>query len=131
MRARLAASPDEVRERIREEIELRGVKQRRLAEHLGFSEKHMSQLLLGKVGMSLPILYRICAYLEMTLLIAPEDETLGQREAPVAVPYPRTAGVEGPEGLRNPLRGPQMDERQPPAAPPSAAEADGGMAGAR
>lgn len=73
MKIRIAEDEDDVRKTVRAELLARRVKQRDLAEHLGISEKHLSQMLLGRAGLSLPMLFRMCAHLNLCIMIAPRE----------------------------------------------------------
>jgi plasmid maintenance system antidote protein VapI len=66
--------PADVALRIREELARKEIKHKTLAAHLGISPKHMSQIMVGKNKLSLPLLYRILAYLELSLLLFPVEE---------------------------------------------------------
>ena len=57
---------------IQEEMWISDQPQVLLARELGFSEKHVSQMLTGKAGISLPNLYKILAYLDLSLLVVPD-----------------------------------------------------------
>lgn len=72
MRAAAAGDPLDVTHRIREELALKGIKHKALAEHLGITQKHLSQIMMGNVRMTVPMLYRILAYLQLSLLLFPE-----------------------------------------------------------
>lgn len=67
----IAETAAEVVPLIRQELEAKGKTQRQLAAHLGFTTKHMSQIMTGKAGASLPVLFRILAYLGVGIAMAP------------------------------------------------------------
>jgi len=46
----------------------------RLAEHLGCSKKHLSQMMLGKAGVSLQMLFEMLEYLEIAMVLSPEEK---------------------------------------------------------
>lgn len=57
-----ANHPDEVVEILRDLLADAGRTQRDLAEYLGFSEKHVSQIFTGRAGLTLPNLFAILDY---------------------------------------------------------------------
>lgn len=64
-------SPEQIPSAIQGEMLMLGKPQVLLARELGFTEKHISQMLTGKAGISLPNLYKILAYLDLALLVVP------------------------------------------------------------
>jgi transcriptional regulator with XRE-family HTH domain len=74
VRAAAAQGTPEVMLRIREELARKNIKHKDLAAHLGITGKHMSQMMCGRNNMSLPILFRILAHLNLSILLFPEEE---------------------------------------------------------
>lgn len=72
MRLMIAQDIDEVTELIRQGLDARGKTQKQMADHLGFSQKHVSQMLTRKAGLSLSNLFDMCAYLGMSVAIVPD-----------------------------------------------------------
>lgn len=68
-----ATNLDEVRSIIREELERRTMNQNFVCQEMGFSEKHMSQMLTGGAGISIPMLFRFCNYLHISIIFQPTD----------------------------------------------------------
>ncbi|UGL61935.1 helix-turn-helix DNA binding domain protein [Arthrobacter phage EastWest] len=56
---------------IRREAKLAGRTQKQIAEHLGFTEKHVSYLFNGRNGVSIDVLLRLCGYLEVGVAFYP------------------------------------------------------------
>jgi transcriptional regulator with XRE-family HTH domain len=61
---------DPVIPHIRAEMRAQGVTQREMADRLQISEKHLSMMLNGRAGLSLPMLRRMFAELDLELVIA-------------------------------------------------------------
>lgn len=71
MKIVVAGSADDIFPLIRERMEQEKISQRVLADHLGFSYKHMSQVITGKCGTPLPTIFRICEYLDIGIALMP------------------------------------------------------------
>jgi transcriptional regulator with XRE-family HTH domain len=71
MRVVVAGDADEIMPLIRERMRQENVSQRVLADHLGFSYKHMSQVITGKCGTPLSTIFLICEYLDMGIALMP------------------------------------------------------------
>jgi plasmid maintenance system antidote protein VapI len=65
MKKLVAHDPEEVIEMIRNRLRENGQTQRTMAAHLGFTTKHMSQLLTGKATISVPLLFRMLDYIRV------------------------------------------------------------------
>jgi transcriptional regulator with XRE-family HTH domain len=68
-----ARGPEELLEAVREGLKQRGVTQVELAKHLGFSAKHMNQVIHGKAGLGLHHMFEILAYLEVGVMLVPME----------------------------------------------------------
>jgi transcriptional regulator with XRE-family HTH domain len=71
MRLLVAEEASDIVKLIRQEIKGCGKTQKQVADHLGFTQKHMSQMMNGKNGISIPVLFRICGYLGASVAIVP------------------------------------------------------------
>jgi transcriptional regulator with XRE-family HTH domain len=71
MRRHTVADIGELQALIRWELRAQGRTQTAMAEHLGFSQKHVSQMLTGRTSISLANLFEICAYLGLSVTIDP------------------------------------------------------------
>lgn len=63
------ASADEIRAILQSAVRSRGT-QADLARHLGYSQKHVSEMMNGHAGITLPNLLAILDYIGMTLILA-------------------------------------------------------------
>jgi transcriptional regulator with XRE-family HTH domain len=70
-RRRTVADIEGLQSLIQWELQRQGKTQVQLAGHLGFSQKHVSQMLTGKAGISLANLFEICGYLGLSVTIDP------------------------------------------------------------
>lgn len=61
---------------IRDELESSGFTQRDLAEYLGLSEKHVSQMLTGKVDGRFEVIEKMAGAVGLSLGFAPTGEVL-------------------------------------------------------
>ena len=68
---RTVRHPDEVRQAIRAHMEENGRFHVLLARHLGITQKHLSQVMHGRAGLSLPLLFAVLSYLDLTLELSP------------------------------------------------------------
>ena len=71
MRLAIAESTDDLITILREGLDESGKTQKQLAGHMGFSTKHMNQILMGKAGLSLPHLFSILEYIGLDLAFLP------------------------------------------------------------
>lgn len=71
MKMLVAYDPDEVIMIIRDSLHANGQTQKMMARHLGFTTKHMSQILTGKAGTTVPLLFRMLDYVGVNLVINP------------------------------------------------------------
>jgi len=66
-------SPDRVVMAIREELAQTGRYHKDLASHLGITRQHLSMILNGHNRMTVDTMFRTLEYLDMPILIAPEN----------------------------------------------------------
>lgn len=66
----VATRADEVMPLIRKQMAVKGKAHIVMAKHLGISEVHMSRIMNGKSGLSLPMLFAILEYLDISMLLA-------------------------------------------------------------
>jgi transcriptional regulator with XRE-family HTH domain len=71
MRMEVVRDPDELPGAIRTAMKARGVSQTQLARDLGYSAKHVNQMLQGNAGISIEMLFRIMRYLGVAVVFAP------------------------------------------------------------
>jgi hypothetical protein len=64
----------EVRQAIRDAVKADGKFYIQLAKHLGITQKHLSQIMAGRNGLSLPLLFATLSYLGLTLELRPTPE---------------------------------------------------------
>lgn len=67
----LVGDPDELPGVIRTALTIRGVSQAQLARDLGYSTKHVNQMVQGNAGISIDVLFRIMRYLDVGLVLSP------------------------------------------------------------
>lgn len=58
---------------IRREAKAAGRTQKQIADHMGFTEKHVSYMFNGRNGVSIQNLLTICAYLDVGVAFYPKD----------------------------------------------------------
>jgi plasmid maintenance system antidote protein VapI len=75
MRFTAASSAEDVVKVLRDRLDETGRTQQQLAADLGITTKHMSQMLTGKAGISLPMLFRILHYSGAGITLAPAHPT--------------------------------------------------------
>lgn len=71
----MASTTKIIAKAVREEIHRKGLKQKDLADRLGFSQKHVSQMLLGHVSISLDYLPFILDFAGLELRIVNKKES--------------------------------------------------------
>lgn len=71
MRYVTAHDPSDVVLLIRIELEDSGGTQRAMAEHLGFTTKHLSMIMTGKNGVTLPVLFKMLDYVGLSMILSP------------------------------------------------------------
>lgn len=71
---------DRLRQLIRDELEVQGVKQVHVARTLGLTEKHMSQVLNGKAGLSPALADAILSVLGRRFVVT--TRAVGSRRTP-------------------------------------------------
>lgn len=74
MKIIVAESAEDVPMQIQSELLEQGRSQVLLARELGFTEKHVSQILTGKSNVTVANLYKILAYLDLALVLSPHQE---------------------------------------------------------
>ena len=74
VKAVIVSSPEGVMPAIREALESRGGHHILLARHLGCSQKHLSQMMVGKAGVSLHMLFSMLDYLGIAMVLSPEEK---------------------------------------------------------
>jgi hypothetical protein len=73
VKAVVVSTPEGVMPAIRHELESRGGHHIMLARHLECSQKHLSQMMQGKAGVSLPMLFKMLDYLDLAIILSPEE----------------------------------------------------------
>ena len=63
--------PDDLPGVIRKALKDRGVGQAQMARDLGYSAKHINQMLQGNAGISIDVLFRIMRHLDVAVVFAP------------------------------------------------------------
>ena len=76
LNAEVVGTVEDIMPVIKRNLGKAGKYQRDLAEHLGVSEKHVSHMMTGRTGVTLPMLFQMLAYLDMPLVLMPPPAPL-------------------------------------------------------
>lgn len=77
MRMVVATKPEDLPRIVRAAMASKGMTHTQLAEHLGFTTKHMSQMMCGRAPIKMSVLFEMLGYLDVAVALIPQRQVEG------------------------------------------------------